>query len=75
MEPQNAKTPQVSPAAANIHTRVPMQFIVIDIAFVPIYDGGYRHFLLIVDIFSKFIEAVPLIEQTAPSVLDGLSKR
>ena len=52
-----------------------MQFIAIEIASVPIDDDGYRYFLLIGDIFSKFIEAVPLIDQTSPSVLDGLSKR
>ena len=52
-----------------------MQFISIDIATRPVDDDSYRYFLLIGDIFSKFIDTAPLIDHTATSVLNALSTR
>lgn len=52
----------------------PMEFISIDVAYMPIDNGGYQYFLLIGDIFSKFIHAEPLKDQTAPSILKKLSE-
>ena len=47
----------------------PMEFISMDIAHMPVDGDGYRYILLIGDIFSKFIDAVPLRDQTAPSIV------
>ena len=47
----------------------PMEFISIDIAYMPVDNDGYSYMLLIGDIFSKFIDAVPLRDQTAQSIV------
>ena len=47
----------------------PMQFISIDIAYMPPDDDGYRYVLLVGDLFSKYIKALPLRDQTAPSIV------
>ena len=49
-----------------------MQFATIDVAHV-ISDGeGFQYLLLIGCIFSKFIEAVPLHDQTAPTLVKAI---
>ena len=50
----------------------PMQFIAIDIAFMPKDNHGFQYFLLIGDVFSKYIEAVPLKDQMAPTIANAL---
>ena len=50
----------------------PMQFIAIDIAFMPKGNHGFQYFLLIGDVFSKYIEAVPLKDQMAPTIANAL---
>ena len=50
----------------------PMDFISIDIGYMPTDVEGYRYILLIGDLFSKFIEVVPLRDQTAPTVVKAL---
>ena len=50
----------------------PMQFISIDIAFMPKDHHCFQYFLLIGDIFSKYIHAVPFKDQTAPVIADAL---
>ena len=47
----------------------PMQFVSIDIAYMPVDSDGYRYILLAGDIFSKYIQAIPLRDQTAPSII------
>ena len=39
----------------------PMQFISIDLATLPQDDSGYKYILLMGDVFSKYIEAEPLV--------------
>ena len=51
----------------------PMQLIAIDIAYMPPDKDGYRYILLIGDTFSKFINAVPLRDQTAPTLVRAFS--
>ena len=51
----------------------PMQLISLDIAYMPPDNDGYRYILLIGDTFSKFIDAVPLREQTAPAIVKAFS--
>ena len=50
----------------------PMQFVSMDIAHLPVDDDGFRYILLIGDIFSKFIEAIPLRDQSAQTVTNAL---
>ena len=51
----------------------PMKFIALDIAYMPKDVKGYQYFLIIGDIFSKYIQAVPLRDQTAPTIIKALS--
>ena len=46
----------------------PMQFVSIDIAVLPPDDSGFKYILLIGDVFSKYIEAVPMKDQNATTV-------
>ena len=46
----------------------PMEFIALDIAYMPTDVNGHSYILLIGDVFSKYIEAVPLKDQTAVSI-------
>ena len=50
----------------------PMQFISIDIGYLPKDNHGYQYILLIGDIFSKFVQIVPLKDQSAPVTIDAL---
>ena len=52
----------------------PVQFISLDIAFMPQDNHGYQYVLLIGDIFSKFIQAVALKDQTANSIVEAFLK-
>ena len=52
----------------------PMQFISLDIAYLPKDHSGNQCILMIGDIFSKFVQAVPLKNQTAPVIADALLK-
>ena len=53
----------------------PMEFISIDIAHMPVDNDGYGYILLIGDLFSKFIDAVPLRDQTAESIVKAFAGR
>ena len=53
----------------------PMQLISLDIAYMPPDSEGYRYILLIGDTFSKFINAVPLQDQTAPTIVKAFSSK
>ena len=50
----------------------PKQILSIDIAYLPKDNKGYQYLLLIGDIFSKFVQALPLKDQTAPKIVDAL---
>ena len=52
----------------------PMQLISIDIAFMPVDNDGYRYILLVGDTFSKFINGIPLREQTAPAIVKAFTE-
>ena len=47
----------------------PMRFVSIDIAYMPPDSDGYKYILLAGDIFSKYIQAIPLRDQTAPTII------
>ena len=50
----------------------PMEFITIDIGYMIKDTEGYRYILLIDDLFSKYIHAVPLKEQGAEDICNAL---
>ena len=52
----------------------PMQFITLDIAYMVKDEEGYQYMLMIGDLFSKYVTAVPLREQTAESICNALHK-
>lgn len=66
--------PPKAPMVEMFIPSAPMQFISLDIAYLPRDNSGYQYILLIGDIFSKFISAVPLKDQTAPIIVDALLK-
>ena len=50
----------------------PMEFISLDIGYMPTDVDGYRYILLIGDLFSKYLEVAPLHDQTSPSITKAL---
>ena len=64
--------PPKAPLVDMVTPDAPMQFICIDIAYMPKDNKGFEYFLLIGDIFSKYIEAVPLKDQTTSSIIAAL---
>ena len=50
----------------------PMHLISFDIAFMPKDHHGFQYFLLIGDIFSKYITTVQLKDQTASVIVEAL---
>ena len=73
---QKAKCNNYPPKAPLLPMAIPtkpMEFIAIDIAHMPKDSNGYQYFLIIGDIFSKYIQAVPLRDQTASTISKALS--
>ena len=56
-----------------IQATKPRQADAYDVATLPYASTSHRHFLLLVDTFSKFIELVPIFDQEAHSIIQGLS--
>ena len=67
----NRKQPLVS---FEIPYKFPRAVVAFDIATLPWSSGGYRYVLLITDLFSKYVEAVPMRNQEADSVVKGLEQ-
>lgn len=65
--------PPKAPLLPMVIPSKPMEFITIDIAHMPKDKDGYRYFLLIGDMFSKYIRAVALRDQEATSISGVLS--
>ena len=75
---QRCKALQMQPKAPLVSIVVPTQpvdFICMDIAYLEEDPDGYRYILLIGCVFSKFIMAVPLKEQTADVIVDAVYKK
>ena len=66
-----ATNPPKAPLLQMFVPNAPMQLVSLDIAYFPKDANGYQHMLLIGDTFSKFIQAVPLKDQTAPVIVDA----
>ena len=72
---QKCKASNRPPKAPLLPVQVPefpMHFITIDIAYMTKDEDNYRYILLIGDLFSKYVTAVPLREQTAEEICDAL---
>ena len=67
-------SPPKAPLVPMYIPQAPTQFVAIDFAFLPKDQQGYQYMLLIGDVFSKFISAIPLKEQTATSIVDAFLK-
>ena len=52
--------------------QAPLEFISIDVAHFPTTKTGLKYVLLIGDVFSKYIEAAPMPNQTAETIRDTL---
>ena len=50
----------------------PRSMVAFDIATLPWSRDGFRYVLIMVDLFSKYVEAVPMKDQTAQSVTEAL---
>lgn len=50
----------------------PRALIAMDIAYLPWTSCGYRYVLVIVDLFSKYMEAIPMKNQEAVTVAEAL---
>ena len=66
-----ATNPPKAPLLQMFVPNAPMQLVSLDIAYFPKDANGYQYMLLIGDTFSKFIQAVPLKDQTAPVIVDA----
>ena len=64
--------PPKAPMVEIFIPNAPMQFISLHIAYLPKDIKGCLYILLIGDIFSKYIAAIPLQDQTAPVIVDAL---
>ena len=67
--------PPKAPLVPMHEPEYPMQFISMDIQYMPVDDNGFRYVLLIGDLFSKYVETVPLQEQSAPKILSALLEK
>lgn len=66
--------PPKAPLIPMMIPEAPMEFVSIDIAYMPTDSDGYQYILLTGDIFSKYIDAIPLRDQTAPSIIRAFKK-
>ena len=64
--------PHKAPLLPISQPELPMQFITIDIAYMVKDDNGNKYMLITGDLFSKYIEAVPLRGQTAEEICNDL---
>ena len=68
-KPKNAPPEKLVPS---VQATSPREVIVFDVATLPYASTNHRHFLLLVDTFSKFMELVPLFDQESRSIVQAL---
>ena len=71
------KADQINPKAPLVPIIVPespMEFLSIDIAHMETDPEDYRYLLVMGDMFSKYIEAVPMKDQTAETIINAIWK-
>ena len=64
-------SPPRAPMVPMFIPSAPMQLVSLDIAYMPKDTHGYQYILLIGDVFSKYIQAIPLKDQSADSIRDA----
>jgi len=67
--------PPKAPLLPMFVPNAPMQFLSLDIGYLPKDDSGYQYILLIGDVFSKYIDAIPLKDQTASTIASNLQTK
>ena len=67
--------PAKAPLLPMFVPNAPMQFLSLDIGYLPKDASGYQYILLIGDVFSKYIDAIPLKDQTAPTIVSKLQTK
>ena len=67
--------PPKAPLLPMFIPNAPMQFLSLDIGYLPKDASGYQYILLIGDVFSKYIDAIPLKDQTAPTIVSTLQTK
>ena len=58
----------------NISKGTPGYAVGIDVGTLPWAEGGYRYFLLMVDLFTRYIELYPLADQEASSLVKAFEQ-
>ena len=66
-----SKRPKEPLGSVEYGSTEPGEAVGMDVGTLPWADGDYRYFLLMVDLFSHYIEAVPLKDQTAKSIVNA----
>ena len=66
-----SKKPKEPLGSVEYGSTQPGEAVGMDVGTLPWADGDYRYFLLMVDLFSHYIEAVPLKDQTAKSIVNA----
>ena len=61
--------PPKAPLLPMVIPSKPMESIAMDIAHMPVDNDGYQYILLIGDMFSKYINAVPLRDKIADTIV------
>ena len=69
---KRAYTPKETMQEYETGDTAPRSTIAIDVATLPRSRDGYRYLLVIVDLFSRYVELVPLKDQTADSVCSAV---
>ena len=64
-------SPPRAPMVPMFIPSAPMQLVSLAIAYMPKDTHGYKYILLIGDVFSKYIQAIPLKDQSAASIRDA----
>ena len=71
-KPKN--TPREKLVPLNIASR-PREIVAFDVATLPWATNNHRYFLLMVDLFSKFIELYPMADQESGTIVDAIKNR
>ena len=58
----------------DISKSIPGYAVGIDVGTLPWAEGGYRYFLLMVDLFTRYVELCPLADQEASSLVKAFEQ-
>ena len=69
------QNPPKAPLLPMFIPKAPMQFVSMDIAYLPVDNDGYRYVFLMGDVFSKYFEVIPLKDLRAITIADAFAKK